>query len=88
MPVAEEMAARGHEVVVLMQHPSKKPNPKLKEIIIDGREIEELSEKVSEQKLRSGDGGSLPISDLLNTAFLVSMSFTTLQVKMNFYLKI
>ena len=82
MPVAEEMAARGHEVVVLMQHPTKKPNPKLKEIIIDGREIEELTEKVSEQKLKSGDGGRIPIFDMLNTAFLVSYSlYNIIQVK-------
>ena len=37
MPLAEEMAERGHEVVVVMPFATKKPHPKVKEIIIDPR---------------------------------------------------
>ena len=37
MPVATEMAKRGHEVVVLTQHPDKNPNPNITEINVDGK---------------------------------------------------
>ena len=73
MPLAEEMAARGHEVVVLMPHPTKKPNPNLKEIIIDGREFIEMTDKVSEQQLKTGADGIPPVFEIFNAGLLVSI---------------
>ena len=73
MPVAEEMASRGHEVAVLMQHGTKNPNPNVKEIIIDGNEFNEMTERVSDEKLKSGADSTPPLMELINTAVVVSM---------------
>ena len=73
MPLAEEMAARGHEVVVLMPHPTKKPNPKVNEIIIDGHEFIELTEKLSEKELKAGADGIPPVFEMFNAGLLVSI---------------
>ena len=73
MPLAEEMGERGHEVVVVMPHPTKKPNPKLKEIIIDGKELLDMLERVSEDKLRSGANANPPVFELADAAIAVSI---------------
>ena len=61
MPVAEEMAKRGHQVVVITQHPDKKPTANLKEIIIDAKDFEELTAQVSAEKLKTGGNPDPPI---------------------------
>jgi hypothetical protein len=76
MPLAEEMARKGHEVVVLMPYPTKKPNPKVKEIIIDGSEWDEMQESISNEKLKTGADATPPILELVNMATLVR-NFTT-----------
>ena len=73
MPLAEEMAERGHEVVVVMPHPTKKPNPKLKEIIIDGKELLDMLERVSGDKLSEGANPYPPVFELADAAILVSI---------------
>ena len=72
IPVAEEMSKRGHEVVVITQHPGKKPNPNFKEIIVDGNEFDEMTERVSKEKLKSGANADLPVMELIETALMVS----------------
>ena len=74
MPVAEEMASRGHEVAVVMQHPTKNPNPNIKEIIIGGNEFIDMTERVSNEKLKSGADATPPLMDMINTAVVVSIS--------------
>ena len=71
MPLAEEMAKRGHEVAVLMPYPTKKPNPKIKEIITDGREWDEMQQSISNEKLKTGADQTPPVFELINTATLV-----------------
>ena len=71
MPLAEEMAKKGHEVVVVMAYPTKKPNPKVKEIIIDGTEWMEMQEHLSNEKLKTGADASPPIFELVDMATLV-----------------
>ena len=72
MPVASEMAKRGHEVVVVTQHPDKKPNPNLTEIIIDGSEFNELMDRVSEDKLKTGGNPDPPILEFIELQLKVS----------------
>ena len=55
MPVASEMARRGHEVVVITQHPDKKPDHNLTEITIDGKIFNDMIEKVSVEKLKMNE---------------------------------
>ena len=72
MPLAEEMAAKGHEVVVVMPYATKKPNPKVKEIIIDGKEWDELQEKMSVEKLKTGADSKTPLFEAVDLAVSVS----------------
>ena len=46
MPVAERMALRGHEVVVVMVHVTKNPNPKVKHITIEETGFDEMTRTV------------------------------------------
>ena len=72
MPVASEMARLGHEVVVVTQHPDKKPNPNLTEIIIDGSEFNELMDRVSEDQLKTGGNPDPPILEFIELQLKVS----------------
>ena len=72
MPMANEMAAKGHEVVVVMPYATKKPNPKVKEIIIDGREWDELQERMSIEKLKTGADSKTPLFEAVDIAVSVS----------------
>ena len=45
----------------------------LKEIIIDGREFIEMTEKVSEQQLKTGADGIPPVFEMFNAGLLVSI---------------
>ena len=81
MPIAEEMATRGHEVVVVMPYQTKKPNPKIKEIIVEGKEFTDMTDRVSEQKLKTGADANPPLLELINTALLVSIYPHRLQGK-------
>ena len=74
IPVAEEMAKRGHEVVVITQHPDKKPIPNLKEITVDGNEFNEMLERVSKEKLQNDGNADPPIMELITTGLIVSRS--------------
>ena len=49
------------------------PNPKVKEIIVDGKEFIELTEKNSEEKLKQGADLSVPVFDMVEAAILVSV---------------
>ena len=71
MPLAEEMAKKGHEVVVIMPYATKTPNPKVKEIITDGREWDELQQSISNEKLQTGADQSPPVFELVDLAALV-----------------
>ena len=73
MPIVDEMAARGHEVVVLMPYPTKNAHPRVKEIIIEGKEFVDMTDRVSEQKLKVGGDANPPVFELINTALLVSI---------------
>ena len=72
MPMANEMAAKGHEVVVVMPYATKKPNPKVKEIIIDGKEWDELQERMSIEKLKTGADSKTPLFEAVDIAVSVS----------------
>ena len=52
---------------------TKIPNPKVKEIIVDGKEFIELTEKNSEEKLKQGADLSVPVFDMVEAAILVSV---------------
>ena len=72
MPVAEEMASKGHEVVVVMPYATKKPNPKVKEIIIDGKELDDLHEGMSVIQLKTGADSKYPLFEVVDIAVSVS----------------
>ena len=61
IPLAEKMARNGHEVVVVTPYATEKPNLKIKEIIIDNQEWEEMQAKVSEEKLKTGGDSKSPL---------------------------
>ena len=73
MPLAEEMAAKGHEVVVVMPYATKKPNPKVKEIIIDSTEWDEMQAKMSEEKLQTGADSKPPLFEIVDIAIKVGI---------------
>ena len=73
MPLAEEMASKGHEVVVVMPYATKKPNPKVKEIIIDSKEWDGMQAKMSEEKLQTGADSKPPLFELVNVATMVGI---------------
>ena len=72
MPVASEMARRGHDVVVVTQHPDKKPNSNLTEIIIDGKEFTEFADRMSAEKLKTGGNPDPPIMEAIELQLSVS----------------
>ena len=72
MPVASEMARRGHEVVIVTQHPDKNPNPNLTEIIIDGKDFNEFTDRLSAEKLKTGGNPDPPIMEAIELQLLVS----------------
>ena len=72
MPLAEEMAAKGHEVVVVMPYATKTPNPKVKEIIVDGKEWDDMQAKMSEEKLKTGADSKPPLFEVVEIATTVS----------------
>ena len=72
MPVASEMAKRGHEVVIVTQHPDKNPNPNLTEIIIDGKDFNEFTDRLSAEKLKTGGNPDPPIMEAIELQLLVS----------------
>ena len=72
MPLAEEMVARGHQVTVVMPYPTKTPNPKIKEIIVDGKEWDAMQKKMSDEKLNDDAGAMPPVHELVENALLVS----------------
>ena len=72
MPVASEMARRGHEVVVITQHPDKRPNPNLTEITVDGNEFNEFIERNSAEKLKTGGNTDPPLMEGIQLQLLVS----------------
>ena len=72
MPVASEMARRGHEVVVITQHPDKKPVANLTEITIDGKEFNEFVEIISTEKLKLGGNPDPPMMKIIELQLLVS----------------
>ena len=72
MPLAEEIAAKGHEVVVVMPYATKKPNPKVKEIIIDGKELDDLHEGMSVTQLKTGADSKYPLFEVVDIAVSVS----------------
>ena len=71
MPVATEMAKRGHEVVVVTQHPDKKPNLNLTEITVDAKEFNELTEWISAEKLKTGGNPDPPLAEFIELQLLV-----------------
>ena len=81
MPLAEEMASKGHEVVVVMPYATKKPNPKVKEIIIDSKEWDGMQAKMSEEKLQTGADSKPPLFELVNVATMVGI-FADILVKL------
>ena len=73
MPVASEMARRGHEVVVITQHPDKKPDHNLTEITIDGKIFNDMIEKVSVEKLKTGGDPDPPLMEFVESQVAVSI---------------
>ena len=74
MPVATEMARRGHEVVVLTQHPDKNPNPNITEITIDGKIFNTLTERISKEILKEGASTNPPLVEFVEAQLAVSIS--------------
>ena len=72
MPLAEKMATKGHEVVVVMPYATEKPNPKIKEMIIDNQEWEEMQATVSEEKLKTGGDPMSPLIEIVAIAILLN----------------
>ena len=72
MPVANEMARKGHEVVILTQHPDKNPIPNITEITIEGKIMKVVSEKMSEDVMKEGASTSPPLMDFVEAQVAVS----------------
>jgi len=72
--VAEAMADRGHEVVVVLPHPTpeNKKHPKVKEIAIDGRYFNQMTEKFSKKALQTGGNVQPPIQEFLENAVITT----------------
>ena len=66
------MARRGHEVVVITQHPDKNPNPNITEITIEAKEFNEFTERVSAEKLKTGGNPDHPIMEMIELQLSVS----------------
>ena len=71
MPLAEELVNRGHEVSVVMPYPTKKPNPKINEVIVDGTSWDELQQRMSNEKLQTGASQVPPLFEIIEEAILV-----------------
>ena len=74
MPVATEMARRGHEVFVVTQHPDKNPNPNMTEITIDGKIFNSLTEKISVEMMKEGGKTDPPLMEFVDAQIAVSIS--------------
>ena len=73
MPVAAEMAIRGHEVVVVSQYPDTNPNPNITEIIVDEkRQLATFYNKISQQTLNEGVETYASIMEFCDVAISVS----------------
>ena len=71
MPLAEELVNRGHEVSVVMPYPTKNPNPKITEVIVDGTSWDELQQRMSNEKLQTGASQVPPLFEIIEEAILV-----------------
>ena len=74
MPVATEMARRGHEVVVLTQHPDKNPNPNITEITVDGKIFNAVAERISQEMMKEGASTNPPLMEFVEAQLAVSIS--------------
>ena len=78
MPVATEMARRGHEVVVLTQHPDKNPNPNITEITVDGKIFNAVAERISQEMMKEGASTNPPLMEFVEAQLAVSISRYTM----------
>lgn len=79
MPVATEMAKRGHEVVVLTQHPDKNPNPNITEINVDGKLFNAVAERISQEMMKEGAASNPPLMEFVEAQLAVSILIQTVQ---------
>ena len=70
MPLAEKMAERGHEVVLMLPFPSKHKHPGIREIVVDNSAFEEMIAMISREKLASGGDPNPPVVELFKSAFM------------------
>jgi hypothetical protein len=73
MPVATELALRGHSVTIVTPFPDKKVNPTLgiRQISFDSNFMVENIKRISKEKLGVSANDSFPIFELFNVAFTV-----------------
>ena len=74
MPVAKELASRGHSVTIVTPYPDKKIDAELdiRQISFDSRFLTDKIQTVSKEKLSSTANDSFPIFELFNMAFTAS----------------
>ena len=73
MPVAKELAARGHAVTIVTPFPDKSVDSlNLRQISFDNKFMVDSIRQMSKSKLNPDADASFPIFDLFNIAFTVS----------------
>jgi hypothetical protein len=73
MPVAKELASRGHSVTIVTPFPDKKiDSSSIQQISFDSQFMVDSIREMSKSKLNPNADASFPIFDLFNMAFIVS----------------
>ena len=79
MPVAKEMARRGHEIVIVSKYSDKNPNPNITEIIIDDDgKLNDIFEKMSLDMLKEKGKTMIWPSNLFELIYQYEVPFIEL----------
>ena len=78
MPVAVELASRGHSVTIVTPYPDKMlDNSNIRQISFDSEFMVDKIREISKEKLNPNSDDKFPIFDLFNVAFTVRFTRTS-----------
>ena len=78
MPVAVELASRGHSVTIVTPYPDKMlDNSNIRQISFDSEFMVDKIREISKEKLNPNSDDKFPIFDLFNVAFTVRFTITS-----------
>ena len=78
MPVAIELASRGHSVTIVTPYPDKMlDNPNIRQISFDSEFMVDKIRQISKEKLNPNSDDKFPIFELFNVAFTVRFTRTS-----------